>query len=272
MKKTTLLLVLLAIFAAGSALAKTVYLAGESWVEVGTSGDVIQFYWKFTDSGDMKLNNQVQFCPDPLRENCDPNVPFAANKTDGNTHRFDIPKEVIAGGQSAFNLANDDDWFDALWLGLPDCQQVHLGKDLVFYRSVADPNIPKSGGMHILYVGPGAPFVPNPADPNLYTCGAKPATAVAKKGPCKVTIYGDSARTAALKDIIQSYWGAEVTVQPGAGHEVTVIGNGGKRLVPISDKLLGQLQKLVGNPNAGDSLNSLCPEQAKLLREAVKCD
>ena len=276
MKKTTMLLVvcMLAIFSAGAAFAKTVYLAGEAWIEVDSTREPIEFIWKFSDQKDMWANNHVAFCPDLLRENCDPNVPFSGEKLSADTYGFKIPKEVIAGGQSAFNLANDDDWLDALWLGLPDCQRLHLGKDLVFYKSIADPNIPKSGGMHILYVGPGAPFVPNPNDPRLYTCGsvsAPMATPVAKKEPCKVTIYGDKARTEVLKSIIESYWPAQVNVESGTGHEVTVVGNGGKRIVPISDKLLGQLRKLMGNPNAGDSLNSLCPEQARLLREAIKC-
>jgi hypothetical protein len=216
----------------------------------------------------MWANNQVQFCPDPLRPNCDPNVPFAAKEVNENVYEYDVPKELISYGQSALNLANDDDWLDALWLGLPDCQRLHLGKDLVLYKSMADPNIPKSGGMHILYVGLGAPFVPAADDPNLYSCGAKPVA----KGPCVVFLKGDKARTDVLKSIIEAYWGAQVHIESGTGHEVTVVGNGGTRSVPISDKLLASLQKLVGNQNAGDSLNSLCPEQAKLMREAIKCN
>lgn len=191
---------------ASVAFAKSVYLAGEAWVDADLVGNAVQFTWKFADHGDMWANNQVQFCPDPLREGCDPNVPFAAANAGGNVYQYSIPMEVIAGGQSALNLANDSNWFDALWLGLPDCQRLHLGPHLIYYRSIVDPSIPKSGGMHILYVGPGAPFIPQPGDPRIYNCG-KPVKSVAVPsapqkriisaldvgaGDNKVSVKGDS--------------------------------------------------------------------------------
>jgi len=73
-----------------------------------------------------------------------------------------------------------------------------------------------------------------------------------------------------LKSIVSAYWGIDnIETITGKGHNVIVTGAGGTRIVPISEKLLSQLKKLVGNPNAGNSLNSLCPKQARLLREAI---
>ena len=190
-----LLSMLVLVMFSPAAFAKPVYLSGDAWVEANPGNGVVQFVWKFADSKDMWANNQVMFCADPLRENCDPNIPFAGKEVDGNQLKYDIPQEVIAGGQSAFNLANDADWLDALWLGLPDCQHVHPGKNVVFYRSVADPNIPKSGGMHILYVGPGAPFVPQANDPRLYTCG----TYAVPVGQNKVATTSADSKTSSSK-------------------------------------------------------------------------
>lgn len=178
MKKVLIITMAMVIIAASAAFAKPVYLAGEAWVDADPASNAVQFTWKFADHGDMWANNQVQFCPDPLREGCDPNVPFAAANAGGNVYQYSIPMEVIAGGQSALNLANDSNWLDALWLGLPDCSKLHLGKNLIYYRSILDPGIPKSGGMHILYIGPGAPFVPQAGDPRIYQCKVSPTTAI----------------------------------------------------------------------------------------------
>jgi hypothetical protein len=141
--------------------------------EPATNGsDYVTFTWTYEDPQDMWQTNQVQFCPDPLRDGCDNNAPFTMVKISDKVLQINIPMEVIKAGQSAENLANDSNWLDALWLGLPDCGNLTLGKNLVYYKSVANPDIVKSGGMHILYVGPGAPFIPQAGDSRAYTCGA----------------------------------------------------------------------------------------------------
>jgi hypothetical protein len=281
MKKRVTIVMLIALvimLTASSAIANPViYLAGDTWVEANPVKDAVQFMWRFSDKGDMWPDNQVMYCPDPLRGGCDHNVPFAPVVSE-KRYQFTVPMMVISGGQSGFSLAKDGNWSDNTWLGLPDCSKLHLERNLIYYNSTPDPNIPNSGGMHILYIGPGAPFVPKADDPRIYNCAAEPAKIVSAapafsvlpiKNLCKVTLVGSTTRTEVLKGIIGSYWGADVKIEAGKGHNVIVTGSGGTRTVPISEKLLGQLKKLVGNPNAGDSLNSLCPEQAKLLREAI---
>lgn len=85
-----------------------------------------------------------------------------------------------------------------------------------------------------------------------------------------VALVGDAERTEALKSIIGSYWGVkDFSTQSGTNKEVIVTGIGGTKTVPISDKLLANLNKVIGNKMAGESLNSLCPTQAGLLREAL---
>lgn len=196
MKKMVMLMSLVLLLGFVSvAMATSVWLEKEAWVfaDPTVSGNKLQyvrFSWTYADPNDMWANNQVQFCPDPLREGCDPNVPFAAEipKTEvykGNIFQYDIPGEVIEAGQSALNLANDSDWFNALWLGLPDCQKLHLGPHLIYYRSMPDPSISKSGGWHILYVGPGAPFIPQAGDPRIYNCAEPAKSAAAPIAPQK---------------------------------------------------------------------------------------
>lgn len=176
---------------AAVAFAKPVYLAGEAWVDAEKVGDVLRVNWKYSDPKDMWQTDQIQFCADPLRADCEPNVPFRGTRTSDKTQYFDIPMEVISGGQSAFNLASDGDWFNALWLGIPS-KNLHVGKNLMYYRSQPDPNIPKSGGMHLLYVGSGAPFVPGENDTKAYkqTDGNVGVSAAAASGSKKKKASG----------------------------------------------------------------------------------
>lgn len=278
---------------AGMAMAKPVQLTGPAQADADqvTEGEkqFVKFTWCFTNNIDAeKWDNHVAYCPDELRPGCDSNVPFKMKKVSETSREVLVPMEVIAGGQSAFNLANDKDWFNAEWLFLPDCRRFRPGRNLTYYMSKPDPEIKKSGGMHVLYVGPGAPFIPSADDERLYQCPetAQASAPVADESTsaamaelaelqkheavsCRVVLKGDLARTDVLRDIVRAYWHVDVEVQLSHGHEVVVVGEGGTRRVPISNKLLGQLRKLVGNPNAGDSLTSLCPEQARLIREAI---
>lgn len=177
-KKVMIMMLAVMLLAVSAAFANPViYLAGDAWVEVNPVKDAVQFIWKFSDSGDMWPDNQVMYCPDPLRGGCDQNVPFAP-VVSGKNYQFNVPMMVIAGGQSGFSLAKDGNWSDNLWLGLPDCRKLHLGKNLIYYNSTFDPGIPNSGGMHILYIGPGAPFVPKADDPRRYNCEAEPVKSV----------------------------------------------------------------------------------------------
>ncbi len=85
-----------------------------------------------------------------------------------------------------------------------------------------------------------------------------------------VKLVGDTERVNTLESVITSYWGVRnFETQPEASKEVIVTGIGGTRAIPISDKLLANLKKVIGNRLAGESLNSLCPTQAGLLREAL---
>lgn len=177
-KKVMIMMLAVMLLAVSAAFANPViYLAGDAWVEVNPVKDAVQFIWKFSDSGDMWPDNQVMYCPDPLRGGCDQNIPFAP-VVSGKNYQFNVPMMVIAGGQSGFSLAKDGNWSDNLWLGLPDCSKLHLGRNLIYYNSTPDSNIPNSGGMHILYVGPGAPFVPKADDPRIYNCAAEPVKSV----------------------------------------------------------------------------------------------
>ncbi|HBR71344.1 MAG TPA: hypothetical protein DEA27_00860, partial [Candidatus Moranbacteria bacterium] len=192
-QKVFFMAVVFLLAATAGAFAKPVYLAGEAWVDAEKVGNALRVSWKYSDPKDMWQTDQVQFCPDPLRADCEPNIPFKGTKTGDKTQHFDIPLEVISGGQSAFNLASDSDWFNALWLGIPS-KNLHIGKNLMYYRSQPDPNIPKSGGMHLLYIGSGAPFVPGVNDKKAYkqtdgadgiSTAAAPAPAPSKKKVAK---------------------------------------------------------------------------------------
>jgi len=319
---------------ATTANAQAVYMVGDVYVKSAliNNGQAVRFTWTFDDVGDMWMNDQIMFYADPIRDQWpgfekfvpgERRSPFQMEKEGVNTLHADIPMEVITEwGQSGFNLAGSNGWLaNVPWLGLPDCSKVHLDEAMIFYRSVADKSIPNSGGMHVLYIGSGAPFVPKADDPMIYRCSAgvpiqstpvapapvlpigtqqvtyavpagypttitinntvggkcNDASPVAepKKVPCKVTITGDRARTDVLKKIIEAYFGAEVSinvVNDGGDNKVNVVGNNGTESVGISDKLLGKLNDLVANPNAGDSFLSLCPTQAGQLRQVIKCD
>lgn len=176
-KKSLFLLIVLSLLFTATSIAKPVHLTGEAWVDADPiiSNRVLQSVkvtWRFAEIRDMWADNYIAYCADPLREGCDENAPFSVEKKEGNIFTYDIPGEVILRNQSAFNLAHDTDWFNASWLFLPDCKRLHLGRNLIYYKSNPDPTIAKSGGMHLLYVGPGAPFIPQQGDPNLYVCDA----------------------------------------------------------------------------------------------------
>ena len=229
------------------------------------------------EAGDVKRQNfLVQYLPDDFKSHNFNKKVVAAEVVSETQRKFKMDSEGLKLGLIGFNFANSDSWtLENVWLGLPSAY-VLMGSGIKMTMSSQDPNIPLSGGAHFINRTSGFEgFVPNAGwvEGNGTACGEKPAaTAPATKKPCKVTIYGDSARTQVLKSIIESYWGAEVTVNSGTGQEVTVVGGGGKREVPISDKLLKDLQKLTVNPNGENPLERLCPMQARLLREAVKCD
>ncbi|MFA6160292.1 MAG: hypothetical protein WC678_04390 [Parcubacteria group bacterium] len=180
-KKSLFLLIILSLFFATTSAAKPVHLTGEIWVDMDpiiSSGGQLQSVrvtCKYANTIDMWADNYIAYCADPLREGCDNNIPFSAEKAGGNIYKgnvyiFEIPGEVITGGQSAFNFAHDTNWFDADWMWLPDCKRIHLGPHVIYYKSNPDPNIAKSGGMHLLYVGPGAPFIPTADDSRNYQC------------------------------------------------------------------------------------------------------
>jgi hypothetical protein len=154
--------------------------------ETHNGRQVVTFTWRYGCDKDMIYNYQVHFCPDPLRDGCDDNIPISIEKCGDGTVKVHVPMEIISGGQSAFNLANDNSWLNTLWLGLPDCNLELEGDNLIFYKSIADPDIPRSGGMHILYVGPGAPFIPQAGDSRLYTCGVNaPVISAVVEAPIK---------------------------------------------------------------------------------------
>lgn len=180
MKKTSLLLAvcfLVLTTVANAATIRLAHRAGAKAAPMAVNGNqVVRYNLHFTDPKDMWESDQVQFCPDEKREECDGNIPFPITKTSDRTGYIDIPMEVIMGGQSASNLAGSSDWLNANWLFLPDCN-LDLEGNLIFYRSQPNPNIPKSGGMHLLYVGPGAPFIPKDDDPQIYRCGGNVAQA-----------------------------------------------------------------------------------------------
>jgi hypothetical protein len=171
-----LVLCFVAIALSTSAMAYTERLTSPARVDadlVDVNGKkYIRFTFTHTSAADTWHDTLVSFCPDPLREGCDNNIPFSITKMECTTTMiWDIPLEVIAGGQSAVNWACDEDWFNTKWLFLPDCRNLTVGRNLIYYKSLPDPMIPKSGGMHLLYVGPGAPFVPASDDPRWFRCG-----------------------------------------------------------------------------------------------------
>jgi len=188
MKKALILCLILLLGFASVAMAAPVWLAGKGTVDAEPIGNAVRYTFTHADAKDTWHAEQVAFCPDPLREGCDGNIPFHFIKKDGNTMTWDIPMEVVKGGQSATNWANDEQWLNALWLGLPDCQNLTVGKNLIYYKSIVDPGIPKSGGMHLLYVGPGAPFVPQSGDPRIYTCGSTQRSSVVSTPASAVTM------------------------------------------------------------------------------------
>ena len=88
-----------------------------------------------------------------------------------------------------------------------------------------------------------------------------------------IGLAGDSRRVAVLQKLIGSYWVAPPeafkTVTQDRKGKVWVKGAYGEREIPISDKLLAKLDKALGNPQGGQGLDTLCPAQAKLLKEAL---
>lgn len=188
-----LVLCFVAIALSTSAMAYTERLTSPARVDadlVDVNGKkYIRFTFTHTSAADTWHDTLVSFCPDPLREGCDNNIPFSITKMECTTTMiWDIPLEVIAGGQSAMNWACDEDWFNTKWLLLADCRNLTVGRNLIYYKSFPDPMIPKSGGMHLLYVGSGAPFVPAPDDPRWFRCGeycapSMPSATVAPVAP-----------------------------------------------------------------------------------------
>lgn len=165
--KRLLLMAMMLLGFATSAMAKPVYLAADAQVDatpVNVGGkEYLRYSIRTCDSGDLWMSNVVNFCADKLREGCDENLPSGYTSTDGNTRTWDVPMEVIKRGQSGMNFAHDGDWFNTLWLGLPD-SKVKVGPNLVCARSIKDENIAHSGGVYLLYVGPGAKYVPAPGE------------------------------------------------------------------------------------------------------------
>lgn len=216
-----------------------------------------------------RQNFLVQYLPDDFRDQGLNKIVVPAEQVSSTQRRFQMSRDGLKLGLIGFNFAKTTSWtLENIWLGLPS-EYVLMGAGLKMTMSERDENIPLSGGAHFLNLsGMWSNFVPLKGfiEGNGTACGA------ASKKPCIIFLEGNQARTEVLKDIISSYWNVQVQTRPGTGHNVTVTGPVASRSVPISDPLLGELQKLVGNPNAGQSLNSLCPEQAKLLREAVRCE
>jgi len=162
-----LLLLVLCGLSATVAIAKPIYLANEGWVEasdpmVVNGKKVVRYTIRYAEAGDMWHPIQVMFCADARRDGCDSNAFFNAVSTEGLVRTWDVPFEVIQWGQSGTNWGNED--VDPLMLGIPDCRNLHVGKNLRIARSLPDPDIKKSGGHYLLYVGPGAPYVPGPDD------------------------------------------------------------------------------------------------------------
>lgn len=286
MKKTTTLLLvcMLAIFSAGMVFAKPIYLVGKASVDASDPMDVngtkiVRYTFRYTDAKDMWHDEQVMFCADAKRDGCDFNVPIGSVKTEGLVRTWDIPLELIQWNQSGTNWAKSEDLLNTSWLGIPDCRNLTVGKNLIIARSLKDANIEGSGGHYLLYVGPGAPYIPT-ADEVLsdektkviYTCGAKPVatpvSAPVAKGPCIIVLKGDKERTEILKGIIEkSNPGVKVETVPGTGKIVTVSSPGATEHVTISDKLLAELRKVKDNPDIG--LDSVCITQAGQIRKVI---
>lgn len=180
-----LMAILLVAFAASAAMATPVWLGNKAGVKAepimasdGVHIQYIRYIFTHVDHKDTWHKEFVAYCADPLRAGCDANIPMRYNSKDGGTMIWDVPFEIIAGGQSAVNWAKEETWLNTFWLGLPDCQNLTVGKNLIYYNSNKDEGIPGSGGMHLLYIGPGAPFIPQPGDPNLFTCASYEAKSI----------------------------------------------------------------------------------------------
>lgn len=228
-----------------------------------------------------KLTSLPQFCPDGSAAGCGDSFPA---KSVGNG-AYQLEMRAVRDGLRSFNGKSGK-----LWLAIPN-PLVVVGSGLLIENSLPSPNSEDGkGGAHFTLVGDigkanykvlhpvvnqgggacvNSAQASTPVSDETAVGEAKAELADLKREECKVLVKGDMVRSEVLLRLITAYWGLDVETRPGKGHDVIVTGAGGSRKVPISDKLLGQLKKLVGNPRAGDSLNSLCPEQAKLIREAI---
>lgn len=199
MKKMIMLAIAALMLASTSAHAKPVWLAKGAAVNaepvIVDNQEFVRYSVHYQCAEDMWQNDVTNFCADKLREGCDRNLPIKFTGTEGLTRTWDVPMEVVRAGQSGMNFTKDENWFDTLWLGLPD-RNLQVGSNLVCARSVMDPSIAKSGGTYLLYVGPGAPYVPSANElgidgrPVIFTCpGNVPAARevpVVREAPRKV--------------------------------------------------------------------------------------
>lgn len=164
MKKMIMLAIAALMLASTSAHAKPVWLAKGASVDaqpvIVDNNEFVRYTVRYQCAEDMWQDDVVNFCADKLREGCDRNLPIKFARTEGLTRTWDVPMEVVRNGQSGINFAKDENWFNTLWLGLPD-GNLRVGSNLVCARSIADAGIPHSGGTYLLYVGPGAPYVPS---------------------------------------------------------------------------------------------------------------
>lgn len=270
-KKLVVFFGIIGVLLFGVAYAETFSPVNCLYVDADTNGRVIT---KGSPIDIAMLTTAVQFCPDQLKADAGGSCDVLRNKyqdfviINPGEATFQLNMRSISDkGQVAFNLKNG-----RLWLLITN-PNVVVGKNLALEMSYPNPGSEDGkGGTHFVYTGHG--YVPKyPVSGGGEACVGGSLIlnlAVPEKVPCKVTLRGEATRTKELKRIITAYWGVEVEIKAVTkGHDVVVTGAGGTRMVPVSDKLLTKLEKLSGDGNAGDSLNSLCPKQAKSLREAI---
>lgn len=97
------------------------------------------------------------------------------------------------------------------------------------------------------------------------------AVSVFAQAPARdVTVQGDSVRGPLVAGLISAYFGIKaVPVESRLGEYVLVSGPGGEEKIHFSPKLVSRLQKLSGNPRAGEGLMNVCPTQARQIHKAV---
>ncbi len=248
------------------AIAKPVYLVNSAKISANpvTVGDkqFVRYTITYTDAKDMWQSDSVNFCADALREGCNENLPLAFVKSEGLTRTWDTPMDVIQGGQSGVNFAKDEDWFNTLWLGLPD-RKLEVGSNLVCARSVVDPEIPHSGGVYLLYTGPGAPYVPsatetgNDGRPVIFPCGGGQASAVRNVAvtPATVKVVPVSAKAGMVQSVVNSPDSQNVQTKQVAKVKVYVKGNQNRTTTVTTQKKAVITQK--GSTVKG-SYNKVC--------------